>query len=95
MGYQNLGMYAPPKKRGNSRYSKSQDRRYIQKGEGYLGYSAVRSVADCKSGKRAYDKRGAVTAMHARRAGGVLLRVYECPQCGRWHLTHQVNDIMK
>lgn len=41
------------------------------------------------SGKVMYDKKGAKTAANlAFEAGRGKMRVYECPSCGRWHLTH-------
>ena len=44
--------------------------------------------ADMCGGKRRYDKKGAVTAKNSRyHHDHVKLRVYECPDCGGWHLT--------
>lgn len=40
--------------------------------------------------KEGYDKRGARTVANKRRRHGVVLRIYECPSCGRWHVTHKV-----
>ena len=39
--------------------------------------------------KVSYDKRGAVTAANKRWADDhERVRIYPCPQCGGWHLTH-------
>lgn len=46
------------------------------------------------------SKRDAVTAMNARTTGRrrirrhrpAYLRIYECPLCGYWHLTHQPEE---
>lgn len=51
-------------------------------------------VEYCKQGKKfkvKYDKRGAVTAKNARmHQDHVRLRIYPCPNCGGWHLTHKI-----
>lgn len=48
------------------------------------------------NGKKCFDKKGAESARnkrlkpkrHERRHGTPdKLRIYECPDCGRWHLT--------
>lgn len=55
-----------------------QDRPYVE----YCRYS----------GKVRFDKRGAVTAKNARyKQAHVKLRVYVCPDCGGWHLTHKMS----
>jgi hypothetical protein len=41
------------------------------------------------NGKRAYDKRGAQTKVNSSHNHGVILRYYQCPFCGFFHLTHQ------
>lgn len=42
-------------------------------------------------GKNCYDKRGAETARNKRwREDHVRLRIYQCDDCGAWHLTHMV-----
>lgn len=52
----------------------------------------------CPSGKPHYTKRDAQTKLNARtgssrrkrrRSTAKFLRIYECPQCGYWHLTHK------
>lgn len=41
------------------------------------------------NGKVSYDKKTAVTAANRRfRESHTKLRVYNCPDCGKWHLTH-------
>ena len=41
------------------------------------------------SGKIMFDKRSAQTAANKRYDDDhVELRIYECPYCHRWHLTH-------
>lgn len=46
---------------------------------------------DC--GKRQYSKRDAIAArnraMRRRRNRPKMLRIYQCPDCGYWHLTHK------
>lgn len=43
----------------------------------------------CRSGKVSYSKKDALTAKNRREAeGSERLRLYECPWCGCWHLTH-------
>ena len=56
---------------------------------------AIPRNAACSSGKPAYSKRGALTARNARmrrnpfsRKRPACLRVYACPTCCGWHLTH-------
>lgn len=40
------------------------------------------------SEKKAYSKRDAQTARNAQeRRTATPLSIYECPECGRWHLT--------
>lgn len=42
------------------------------------------------NGKNRYDKRGAQTVRNQRRRDGhVKLRIYYCPDCGGWHVTHK------
>lgn len=39
-------------------------------------------------GKPGYDKKTAVTARNKRyKEDKIKLRIYECPECGKWHLT--------
>lgn len=43
-----------------------------------------------KSGKPSYDKKGALSAKNKRfKEEHVKLRVYLCPHCDGWHLTHK------
>lgn len=50
-------------------------------------------MRDYSCGKQAYDKRSAQTVINKRWSEDrVRLRVYECPACGRWHVTHKVDD---
>lgn len=43
------------------------------------------------TGKSMFDKRGAQTAKNALEyEQGVRLRIYVCPNCGKWHLTSRV-----
>jgi len=56
-------------------------------------FSGVRQPAEyCQwHHKVRYDKISAVTAANARwRDAHERLRIYECPQCGGWHLTSQL-----
>jgi len=40
-------------------------------------------------GKVIYDKKTAITAANKRfEENHIKLRVYPCPDCGHWHLTH-------
>lgn len=42
-------------------------------------------------GKGAYDKKGAATVINIRwKEDHVKLRSYNCPSCGKWHLTHHM-----
>lgn len=42
------------------------------------------------NGKIKYDKKGATTMMNfLERKGRKNLRIYDCPLCGGWHLTHK------
>lgn len=48
----------------------------------------MQPITKC-NGKVIYDKRGAQTAKNARRRDAhALLRIYHCPWCNGWHLTH-------
>ncbi len=48
----------------------------------------MRELPMC-GGKRAYDKKSAITAKNRRfKEDHIPLRVYECPGRGHWHLTH-------
>lgn len=39
--------------------------------------------------KRGYDKKDAATmANHVLKQFGRKVRIYQCPDCNRWHLTH-------
>jgi hypothetical protein len=41
------------------------------------------------SGKRRLSKKEAATLRNSRMNHGTAwLRIYECPDCGGWHLTH-------
>lgn len=40
--------------------------------------------------KVGYDKKTAQTVKNKRASQGVFLRIYPCPFCGFWHLTHKV-----
>lgn len=43
---------------------------------------------DYCNGKPCYDKKGARTAANKRfKEAHQKLRIYECPDCDRWHLT--------
>ena len=42
---------------------------------------------NCK-GKLSYSKKDALTARNRRMQDGEKLRVYQCPDCNQWHLTH-------
>ena len=43
-------------------------------------------------GKNCYDKKGATTAMnYFWDTEKKELRIYECPTCGYWHLTHNLH----
>lgn len=45
------------------------------------------------NGKICFDKRSAVTSRNLRmKKGSIDLRIYPCPSCGYWHLTHLVDD---
>jgi len=55
-----------------------------------------REIRMC-TGKTAYDKRGAQTAINhfnrtrrGRHGNAEALRAYVCPYCGSWHLTSNV-----
>jgi len=40
------------------------------------------------NGKKCYDKKGAITAKNYRyHEAHIELRIYECPDCGFYHLT--------
>lgn len=48
------------------------------------------------------SKKDATTAMnwrvkgtHRKKGRQVKMRVYSCPDCGRWHMTHQVNTVKR
>jgi len=48
-------------------------------------------------GKPCYDKRGAETVLNRRfkrhaRNRPDFLRIYHCPECNLWHLTHKRRD---
>lgn len=48
-----------------------------------------------RCGKNAYHKKDAITALNKRREAGVILRVYQCPICSLWHLTHTEKNTFK
>jgi len=39
-------------------------------------------------GKNCYDKKTAQSMMNHRHKRGAKLRIYHCPLCNWWHLTH-------
>ncbi len=41
-------------------------------------------------GKRSYPKKDAQSARNRLRKRGAILRIYHCPKCNRWHLTHKL-----
>ncbi len=44
-------------------------------------------------GKNCYDKRGAETARNKRwKEDHVRLRMYNCPDCGEWHLSEDTDE---
>jgi hypothetical protein len=45
--------------------------------------------AKCPSGKRCRSQLGAIAAAIRCSRRGAPLRVYRCPHCHTWHLTHQ------
>lgn len=55
-------------------------------------HSSGRRAGPSSCGKRGYTKVEAQTALNARLAGRGApdeLRIYQCPGCNRWHLTHK------
>lgn len=47
---------------------------------------------DCPSGKQMLDKKGAISFKNLTlRLHGIVMREYECEQCGMWHLATQGN----
>lgn len=51
------------------------------------------SITRCKTGKPCFDKKSAITAKNKReKESHQKLRVYQCPDCGGWHLTSQVKE---
>lgn len=43
------------------------------------------------TGKVMYDKKSAQTAKNFRMKNDhVKLRIYQCPDCNQWHLTHRL-----
>lgn len=48
-------------------------------------------VQYCNGKMRYFEKKSAVTAKNARwEQSHVELRIYQCPDCGDWHLTKQL-----
>jgi len=41
-------------------------------------------------GKRTYRKKDARAARNRQRHRGAVLRIYQCPRCNLWHLTHDI-----
>jgi hypothetical protein len=55
-----------------------------------FGYIREQRAKCDRTGKTCFDKKSAVTAKNKReREDHETLRIYECPHCGAWHLTHQ------
>lgn len=52
-------------------------------------YGRPKNRKKCR-GKICYDKKGAITAKNKRwNDDHVPLRIYDCPDCNGWHLTHK------
>lgn len=68
--------------------SRSRPRGFIRTPPGTRAYKLPATY--CSNGKVCYDKRGAQTARNKReRNGSEPLRIYQCPKCNQWHLTHK------
>ncbi|MGD0778767.1 MAG: hypothetical protein ABSC05_38810 [Candidatus Solibacter sp.] len=46
-------------------------------------------------GKRTYRKRDAQTVRNRLMKKGAVLRIYQCPKCNFWHLTHDVEKLTR
>jgi len=51
------------------------------------GVELARNVKGC-GGKKCYDKKLARTVLNIRKREGSMVRMYQCPMCNMWHLTH-------